>query len=173
MVGQFCLRNTRSCQDVTPCWVGKLTIFTMFWKNLMQNHSTLNYPKFTPGFVAGFVVLLTMSLQILVKSNREITDPFHMGEYFASFASMFNGQEIAGLINIHGALDIIPALLSYGIYGPDHYFFGTIFLYALADVLAAIIFYVLVAIFTERFASNYQAIVLIIAAMISTMLVNV
>ena len=138
----------------------------------MRNQSTLNYPKFTPSFVAGFVVLLAMSLQILVKSNREITDPFHIGEYFASFASISNGQEIAGLINIHGALDIIPAWLSYSIYGPDHYFFGTLFLYALADVLAAIIFYVLVAIFTERFASHYQAIVLIIAAMVSTMLVN-
>lgn len=138
----------------------------------MQNHSTFNYPKLTPSFVAGFIVLLAMSFQILVNSNNKITDPFHVGEYFASFASMFIGQEIPGLITIHGALDFFPAWLSYAIYGPDHYFFGTIFLYALADVFAAIVFYVLVAILTERFASHYQAIVLIIVAMISTMLVN-
>lgn len=143
-----------------------------FWKNSMQNRSTLNYPKLTPGFIAGFIVLLALSLQILVNSNGKITDPFHTGEYFASFVSIFNDQHSQGLITVHGALDFIPAWLSHAIYGPDHYFFGTIFLYELADVLAAIVFYVLVAIFTERFASHYQAIVLIVAAMISTLLVN-
>lgn len=138
----------------------------------MQNNSALKYPRPTPGLVAGFVVLLAMSLEMLVNSNIKITDPFHKGEYFASFVSIFRGQESPGLITIHGALDFIPAWLSHNIYGANHYFSGTLVIYALANVLAAIMFYVLVAIFTERFSSHYQAIVLIVAAMVSTMMVN-
>lgn len=132
----------------------------------------LNYPRLTPAFIIGFIILLAIGLGNLDGSSAKITDPFHQGEYFASFASMFNHQASQNYLTIHGALDYIPAWLSFKIYGPTHYFFGTIFLYALTDILSAILFYILVTIFTDRFTSNYQAIVLIVAAIVSPMLVT-
>ena len=86
----------------------------------------LNYPRLTPAFIIGFVVLFAIGLGKL-DGRAKITDPFHQGEYFASFASMFNHQASQNYLTILGALDYIPAGLSFNTYGSTHYFLAQYF----------------------------------------------
>lgn len=137
----------------------------------MQNYK---YDKiFKVSFIIGAIILLIMGWSNLVWiGSTKITDLFHRGEYFSYFISVFNNQEKFSYLTIHGALDYIPAWLAFNIFGQTNYFFWTILLYEIANILSALFFYIIVAIFCREIVIYYKIPILIIAAIIAPNFVN-
>ncbi len=134
----------------------------------MNTNSISNHRTHTIIFIIGAMILLVNSWSQLVKvSGTIIADSFHQGEFFASFTSIIHSPETSPILIIHGALDYIPAWLSFAIYGQQNYFFGTLLLYNIANILSAFFLYLLVAIFIEKSDVNYKIMALVITAIVA------
>ncbi len=94
---------------------------------------------------------LVRSLQLY---DGYLGDPFHHGEFFAAFETLLRREPGFYPITIHGVLDYLPALISYRFFGEDHYFFFASLLHQSADILAALVFFLLVFSFLKDNPKN-------------------
>lgn len=73
-----------------------------------------------------------------LKGSLILEDPFHEGEFFATTASYLAAPAPPfQALSIHGAVDVLPALLARLGWGDSHYFLPTVALYAALNILAA------------------------------------
>lgn len=73
-----------------------------------------------------------------LKGSLILEDPFHEGEFFATTVSYLAVPAPPfRALSIHGAVDVVPALLARLGWGDSHYFLPTVALYAVLNILAA------------------------------------
>lgn len=73
-----------------------------------------------------------------LKGSLILEDPFHEGEFFATTVSYLAIPALPfQALSIHGAVDVMPALLARLGWGDSHYFLPTVALYAALNILAA------------------------------------
>jgi hypothetical protein len=91
------------------------------------------------GYVVGAILLATAFAFLQSFRGLEIPgDPFHEGEFYvATIGNSSDRQTEFHPLAIHGALDVIPALIAERIWGAENYFLPTRAIYQLLSFLAA------------------------------------
>ncbi|NTV10010.1 MAG: hypothetical protein HGA47_04455, partial [Zoogloea sp.] len=123
----------------------------------------------------SLLILLAIGwMRLFSIGGGEIEDPFHQGEYFATFMSFFSGSVDYGgqePLTIHGALDLLPAWLGARLYGLERNFLATELFYAAAGLLAALLLYGIAVLLADR-GIRYRPLLLLVVASVAVKLVG-
>lgn len=125
------------------------------------------------AWLMALCVLLVLTLVGVGKMQlygQILSDPFHQGEYFASLTTLLAPSIGFDALTIHGALDFLPAWAALGWFGEGFYFFPTWLIYQGLDLLAALLFVVVVYEVIDRPWTRWP--VLIISALMASSLVG-
>lgn len=90
--------------------------------------------------IIALLFILVISVRIF-KGPLFLDDPFHHGEYFAAAVSFFDVQDSGYFpLTIHGALDLLPAMIARWGWGADEYFLPTFAIYKALNFVSALLF---------------------------------
>ncbi len=91
------------------------------------------------GIALGSVVGLLVPLPLGFR------DMFHVGEFFVGTVTVATGSPAGTPYTVHGALDVVPGLVTRAFFGADAYVVPTIVLYLLLALTAMLLFVVILA----------------------------
>lgn len=73
------------------------------------------------------ILIVAINFSFGLIGQPTVDDPFHTGEWLASATNLLFGDLSAyKSLQIHGLNDVLPALLTQYIWGPDHHFVPTL-----------------------------------------------
>lgn len=143
----------------------------------MPNPSTdaTSFADVTPARTARWLGIIALFAFAFVShftlGPGNIVDPFHQGEFFATLPNMLHGQAGEHAFTIHGALDYLPVWIATHFSGPDNNFLYTQVAYALCNLGAAWLFYLIASLFIER-GARYELLTLVAVAVVASQLVG-
>jgi hypothetical protein len=128
-------------------------------------------PARSPRLLGALAVFIFAFISFFTFGPGNIVDPFHQGEFFATLPSMLHAQPGQHAFTIHGALDFLPAWIATHFSSLNNNFLYTQFAYAVCNLGAALLLYLIAALFVEK-GSKYEMLILLTVAAVSSQLVG-
>jgi hypothetical protein len=119
--------------------------------------------------IAIGVLLLGAFVNFFPHSGIFFDDPFHYGEYVATLPSVLVGE--MSFITIHGALDWMPAWIAQLFVGTERHFLITMALYAVLNLIACFLLYLIITLFAQAHI-KYWAFILLVSSVTAIYLVS-